>query len=54
MNRGWLAVYVAALATVPGVLTTLGFIGGSDPVRAAIYGVAIVAAAFLLSWAAEA
>ncbi len=54
MNRGWLTIGVAAVVTVPGILTTLGLLGGPDPVRALIYGVAIVGAAFLLSWAAEA
>ncbi len=54
MRRGWWAVVAAAVATVPGVLTTLGVLGGSDPLRALIYGVAIIGAAFLLSWAAEA
>lgn len=54
MRRGWLGIGVAAVVTVPGILTTLGILGGPDPVRALIYGVAIVGAAFLLSWAAEA
>lgn len=54
MKRGWLGIGVAAAATVPGILTTLGVLGGPDPVRALVYGIAIVGAAFLLSWAAEA
>ncbi len=53
MDRGWLGIGVAALTTVPGIVTALGLIDASDPVRATIYGVAIVGAAFLLSWAAE-
>jgi cation:H+ antiporter len=54
MRRGWWAIVAAAAATVPGVLTTIGVLDGSDPLRALIYGVAIIGAAFLLSWAAEA
>jgi cation:H+ antiporter len=54
LRRGWTAIAIAALATLPGILIALGVLGGSDPVRAFVYGVAIVGAAFLLSWAAEA
>lgn len=54
MRPGWLGIGLAAVVTVPGILTTLGLLGGPDPVRALVYGVAIVGAAFLLSWAAEA
>lgn len=53
MSRAWLAVAAAALATVPGILTAFGVIDGPDPMRASLYGLAIVGAAFLLSWAAE-
>src|SRR5215218_9260889 len=44
----------AALVAVPGIILALGGFGASDPMRALIYGAAIVGAAFLLSWAAEA
>ena len=37
-----------------GIVLALGGFGASDPMRALIYGAAIVGAAFLLSWAAEA
>ncbi|TAK20506.1 MAG: sodium:calcium antiporter [Chloroflexota bacterium] len=46
-------VALAALATVPGVAVAVLGTPLSDPIRAAIYGLAIVGAAFLLSWAAE-
>jgi cation:H+ antiporter len=44
----------AGLVAVPGIILALGGFGASDPTRALTYGVAIVGAAFLLSWAAEA
>ena len=53
MNKGWTWLPAAALVTVPGIVTALGLIDASDPVRAVAYGVAIVGGAFLLSWAAE-
>src|SRR3954447_7714157 len=52
-SRGWLLVGIAALTMLPGIALALGLFGASDPVRALVYGVAIVGAAFLLSWAAE-
>jgi cation:H+ antiporter len=51
---GWWLVAAAALLTFPGIAFALGALEASDPVRALVYGVAIVGAAFLLSWAAEA
>jgi cation:H+ antiporter len=40
--------------TLPGIAVSLGLIPvDADPIRAAVYGVAIIGAAFLLSWAAE-
>ena len=54
MKGGWWIVFVAAAVTLPGIALALGAYDASDPVRALIYGVAIVGAAFLLSWAAEA
>ena len=52
--RKWVPVVLAVLVAIPGLVIRLGFVEGSDPVRALWYGVAIVGAAFLLSWAAEA
>jgi cation:H+ antiporter len=49
----WLAILAAFAATLPGVALRLGGLTASDPVAALIYGIAIVGAAFLLSWAAE-
>jgi cation:H+ antiporter len=45
---------LAALATVPGVFVSLAGLHPSPPVAAVVFGVAIVGAAFLLAWAAEA
>jgi cation:H+ antiporter len=51
---GWAWVAAASLVTLPGIALALGAFSASDPVKALIYGTAIVGAAFLLSWAAEA
>jgi len=51
--RGWGAVFIAIASTLPGIALRLGAYDASDPVRALIYGVTIVGAAFLLAWAAE-
>ncbi len=48
------SIVVATLAMVPGLALGLGLFEASDPIKAFLYGVAIVGAAFLLSWAAEA
>ncbi|MBW3650267.1 MAG: sodium:proton exchanger [Actinobacteria bacterium] len=48
-----MSILLAVVATLPGVAFSLGGIHLSDPVDALVYGVAIVGAAFLLSWAAE-
>jgi len=50
---GWQWVALAAGVTAPGLLLALGPVTVPDPVRALVYGIAIVGAAFLLSWAAE-
>lgn len=47
------AVACAVAATAPGIVLRLGGLHTSAPLGAAIYGIAIVGAAFLLSWAAE-
>ncbi|HEY3335999.1 MAG TPA: hypothetical protein VGK16_12275 [Candidatus Limnocylindrales bacterium] len=51
--RGWLFVAFAFALMLPGVAIVLGGIPAADPVKALVYGVAIVGAAFVLSWAAE-
>src|SRR5262245_48245059 len=53
LARGWAGVALAVLATAPGLTVALFAPGLSDPLKAAAYGLAIVGAAFLLSWAAE-
>jgi cation:H+ antiporter len=45
---------VAALLMIPGVFVVLGGVVAPDPLKAILFGIAIVGAAFLLSWAAEA
>ncbi len=50
---GWGWVVLAALSPLPGVGIALAGVAVPDPVRALWYGVAIVGAAFLLSWATE-
>jgi len=51
--RGWLFVIAAFALMVPGVYIALSGVDLSDPLKALSYGIAIVGAAFLLSWAAE-
>lgn len=51
--RGWLFVAIAIAVMLPGIAIVLGGLPVADPVKALVYGVAIVGAAFLLSWAAE-
>ena len=52
--RSWTLIAAASAATLPGIGLELGLYDGAAAVRAAIFGCAIVGAAFLLSWAAEA
>ena len=53
--RNWLLIAAAAIVVVPGIALELGAYSVSTPVVGAlIFGVSIVGAAFLLSWAAEA
>jgi len=49
----WLAVIIAVAVVVPGVILRFLHLEGAAPLQALIYGIAIVGAAFLLSWAAE-
>ena len=52
--RNWILIAVAAAVAVPGIALELHAYGVSEPaLRALVFGVAIVGAAFLLSWAAE-
>ena len=51
--RPWFPVALALAVALPGLAVRLGLAGASDPVRALLFGAAIVGAAFLLSWAAE-
>ena len=48
------ASLLALAATVPGIAARLSGAELSEPLLAALYGAAIIGAAFLLSWAAEA
>jgi cation:H+ antiporter len=51
--RKWLGVAIAVFSTLPGLTLRLGLYHVSPAAEAVIYGVAIVGAAFMLSWAAE-
>jgi cation:H+ antiporter len=51
--RKWLGVLIATLVTLPGLALRLGLYHTSPAFEALIYGVAIIGAAFMLSWAAE-
>ena len=50
----WIPALLAIAATVPGIAARLSGAELPEPLLAALYGVAIIGAAFLLSWAAEA
>src|SRR5918999_1694232 len=52
-GRQGLGVGLALGATMPGILVRLLHPGFAHPLEAAIFGMSIVGAAFLLSWAAE-
>jgi len=52
-GRQQLLIAVAVLATVPGLVLRLAHVEMPHPAAALLYGLAIVGAAFLLSWAAE-
>ncbi len=51
--RPWMPIFIALIIALPGLLIRMGVFETSDPFRALWFGVAIVGAAFLLSWAAE-
>src|ERR687895_1468072 len=50
---GWNLIGLAILALAPGVVLYLGSFEAPDPIRASLYGITIIGAAFVLSWAAE-
>lgn len=54
MARSRVAVAIAVAVTVPGLAIELGGFHPAPTLRAILFGTAIVGAAFLLSWAAEA
>ena len=52
--RNWVLIAAAAAVAMPGIALDLGAYGLAAPAfRALVFGMAIVGAAFLLSWAAE-
>jgi cation:H+ antiporter len=53
-NRDWHWIALAACAMLPGILLALSGVSAPDPLKALVFGLAIVGAAFLLSWAVEA
>ena len=50
---GWNFIGLAMLALTPGVVLYLVGFESPDPIRALLYGITIIGAAFVLSWAAE-
>src|SRR5687767_3054897 len=53
LRRFWFAIGVMALIGLPGTVLRLAGIHPAPALGALIFGLAILAAAFLLSWAAE-
>ncbi|GAA2631164.1 sodium:calcium antiporter [Dactylosporangium fulvum] len=54
MRRPPFLGFLALVATLPGVVTAVSGVHPAPPVAALLFGVAIVGAAFVLAWAAEA
>ena len=52
-GRQVFSIALAFAATIPGLVIRLGHIEVSHPLAALLYGLVIVGAAFMLSWAAE-
>jgi cation:H+ antiporter len=52
-GRQQISILLAVAATAPGIVLRVASIHLTDPVDALLYGLAIIGAAFLLSWAAE-
>ena len=53
MNRQWLAIIGVALVASPGFILRVSGLHPDPILGAAVFGISILAAAFLLSWAAE-
>jgi cation:H+ antiporter len=53
VSRNWIAILVMALIALPGIVLRFAGIHPDPVIAAAIFGFSILAAAFLLSWAAE-
>lgn len=53
VTRLWIAIGVIAILGLPGVVVRLGGIHVAPALAALVFGISILAAAFLLSWAAE-
>jgi cation:H+ antiporter len=53
-GRQRVSMILAVLVTLPGLALRFGELGFSHPTEALLYGLAIVGAAFMLSWGAEA
>src|SRR5262245_41149725 len=53
-GRQRVSMILAVLVTLPGLALRFGDLGYSHPIEALLYGIAIVGAAFMLSWGAEA
>ena len=53
-GRQRVSMVLAVLVTLPGLALRFGELGFSHPIEALLYGLAIVGAAFMLSWGAEA
>ena len=51
--RQRLSIALALAATLPGIVLRVGGIEFAHPIEALLFGMAIVGAAFILSWAAE-
>ncbi len=53
MLRSWFPIVLAVLVALPGLAIRFGMIPAGSTAQALFYGITIVGAAFLLSWAAE-
>ena len=53
MGRSRLSVALAVAVTIPGLYLRISGAHATHALEAALFGLAIVGAAFLLSWAAE-
>lgn len=53
MLRSWFPIVLAILVALPGLAIRFGVVAAGSTAQALFYGITIVGAAFLLSWAAE-